>query len=169
MTVEGRRADKAAFCEALSRFASGVTVVSACGPSGRVGFTATGFSSASLAPPLILVCVGKSASAHDGVVGAELFGVSVLSEMQVGIAEQFARRGGDRFEGVTLRPGPVPLVEGALVHLVCGAYARHDAGDHSILVGEVLDCSVARGRPLVHFMRRFTRADDGEASCLSAV
>ena len=64
----------AAFREALAHFASGVTIVAARRSTGPIGFTATGFTSVSLTPPLILVCVAKTASAYDGVVGAELFG-----------------------------------------------------------------------------------------------
>ena len=143
------------FREALAHFASGVTVVAARTAEGLVGFTATGFTSASLTPPLVLVCVGRSASAHDGIVGAERFGVSVLSDGQEWMAEQFARSGIDRFRGVSLLPGGVPLVEGALVQLECRRYARHDAGDHSILLGEALNGFVAAGRPLVRFARRF--------------
>jgi flavin reductase ActVB len=145
----------ALFREALAHFASGVTVVGAHGEAGLVGFTATGFTSVSLAPPLVLVCVAKRASAHDGVVGAESFGISVLSDQQAPLAEQFARSGVDRFRGVALRPGRVPLVEGALVHLECRRHASHEGGDHTILLGEVVHAAVAAGHPLVHFARRF--------------
>jgi flavin reductase (DIM6/NTAB) family NADH-FMN oxidoreductase RutF len=143
------------FREALAQFASGVTVIAARTDQGLVGFTATGFTSASLAPPLVLVCVGKSASAHEGVVGAALFGVSVLGDRQAWIAEQFARSGTDRFCDVALRPGRTPLVEGALVQLECRRYGQYEAGDHTILLGEVVAGAVVSGRPLVRFARRF--------------
>jgi flavin reductase ActVB len=148
----------AAFREALAHFASGVTIVAARRPLGPIGFTATGFTSVSLTPPLILVCVAKTASAYDGVVGAELFGVSVLGEDQRWLAERFATTGIDRFEGVPAIEGPVtaaPLIDGALAHLECRPHARHDAGDHTLLVGEVLRASTSIGRPLLHFARRF--------------
>jgi flavin reductase ActVB len=148
----------AAFREALAHFASGVTIVAARGGSGLHGFTATGFTSVSLVPPLILVCVAKTASAYDGVVGSELFGVSVLREDQLSLAERFATSGIDRFEGVSLRFGPrasAPLIDGALAHLECRPHARHDAGDHTLLVGEVLSAATGTGKPLVHFARRF--------------
>jgi 3-hydroxy-9,10-secoandrosta-1,3,5(10)-triene-9,17-dione monooxygenase reductase component len=147
----------AAFREALSHFASGVTIVTALRATGPTGFTATGFTSVSLSPPLILVCVAKTASAYDGIVGAELFGVSVLGEDQRWIAEQFARSGIDRFVGVQVLAGPVasvPLIDGALAHLEC----RHDAGDHTLLLGHVLSASATPERPLrplLHFARRF--------------
>jgi len=143
------------FREALAHFASGVTIVTARTAQGLVGFTATGFMSASLTPPLVLVCIGKGASAYSGIVGAESFGVSVLSERQAWLAEQFARPAVDRFRDVPLLSGSVPLVDGALVALECRQYGRHDAGDHTIVLGEVLDGVVNAGRPLVHFGRRF--------------
>jgi flavin reductase (DIM6/NTAB) family NADH-FMN oxidoreductase RutF len=149
---------EAAFREALAHFASGVTVVTASAPFGPVGFTASAFTSVSLAPPLVLVCVARRASAHDAVVAAEAFGVNVLSERQQWIAEQFARSGVDRFARVPLRAGRsggAPLVEGAIVHLECRHHTSHAAGDHTILVGEVASASVAAGRPLVHYGRRF--------------
>jgi len=145
--------------DALAQFASGVTVVTAQTPAGPVGFTASAFTSVSLAPPLVLVCVRKGASAHDAVVAAEAFGVNVLSERQKWIAEQFARSGVDRFRQVRVRAAGegegLPLVEGAIVHLECRHHVAYPAGDHTILVGEVTRASVAAGRPLVHHARRF--------------
>jgi flavin reductase (DIM6/NTAB) family NADH-FMN oxidoreductase RutF len=161
---------EAAFRDALARFASGVTVVTARSAAGPVGFTASAFTSVSLAPPLVLVCVARRSSAHDAVVAAPAFGVNVLSERQRWLAEQFARSGVDRFDRVPLGGGclaGVLLVEGAIVHLECRHHAAHEAGDHTILVGEVASASVAAGRPLVHHARRFgsfiaeTAARDG--------
>jgi flavin reductase ActVB len=145
------------FREALAHFASGVTVITATSAGGPVGFTASAFTSVSLEPPLVLVCIAHTASAHDAVVAAERFGVSVLGERQGWIAERFARHGIDRFEGVALRSdngATVPLIEGALVHLACRRHATHVAGDHTILIGQVDWGSTVSGRPLVHFARR---------------
>jgi flavin reductase ActVB len=149
-----------AFREALSRFASGVTVVTArlVGPEGDrvVGFTASSFASVSLSPPLILVCVSHTASAYDVFVRAEVFGVSVLGERQSSIAEQFARKGIDRFAGAPLSESSgLPLIEGALVQLECRRYARSEAGDHTVVFGEVTAVRVTQGKPLVYFGRRF--------------
>jgi flavin reductase (DIM6/NTAB) family NADH-FMN oxidoreductase RutF len=143
------------FREALGHFASGVTVVAARTATGLVGFTATGFTSLSLTPPLVLVCVGRHASVHEGLVSADHFGVSVLSDRQGWIAEQFACSGVDRFRNVVLRSEQIPSIDGALVRLECRRDALHEAGDHTIVVGEVLAGSVAAGRPLVHFARHF--------------
>jgi flavin reductase ActVB len=143
------------FRDAMARFASGVTVVTAFDRGTPVGFTATGFTSVSLAPPLVLVCVAKRASVHAAIVASRSFGVSILAERQAWIAEQFARSGDDRFRGVSLRDGGVPLVEGAVAQLVCLPHARHESGDHTIVVGEVVDARTDGERPLVHCVRRF--------------
>jgi len=148
----------AAFRDALAQFASGVTIVTAQGASGPVGFTATGFTSVSLSPPLILVCINKTASAHDAVTSADHFGVNILDEKQTWVALQFARSGVDRFSGVPTRISDragVPLIDGALAHIECRNHARHIAGDHTILFGEVLSGAVGAGRPLLHFARQF--------------
>ncbi|MGA2449787.1 MAG: flavin reductase family protein [Polyangiaceae bacterium] len=145
----------AAFREALAHFASGVTVVASRDAAGLFGFTATGFTSVSLAPPLILVCVGKTASVYGRIVEAVHFGVSILSERQGGIAQQFAQSKIDRFRDVTLRDASTPLIDGAVAALECRRHAHHDGGDHTILVGEVVGVFVGAGRPLVHCSRRF--------------
>ena len=145
-----------AFREALSRFASGVVVVAGHAPDGPVGFTVSSFSSVSLDPPLVLVCVAKTASAYSAITRVERFGISVLEASQSWIASQFAQQGVDRFAGVTLREGAgVPLVEGALAQLVCGRHAAHEAGDHTILIGNVIEVRHLPGEPLVHFARTF--------------
>jgi len=148
----------AAFREALAHFASGVTIVTANDGTGPVGFTATGFASVSLSPPLVLVSVGHNASAYGGIFAATHFGVSVLAETQSDLAKQFATQGIDRFAGVALEPealAPVPLVRGSVARLHCAHHARHEAGDHTLLIGEVLGVWVSPGPPLVHFNRRF--------------
>ncbi len=155
---EGARVLDSAFREALAHFASGVTIVAADSPSGPVGFTATGFTSVSLLPPLILVCIDKDASCHDAVIAADHFGVSILDVTQSSIALQFARSGIDRFSGVLIHEGGggrAPLIRGAIAHLECRKRARYVEGDHTILVGEVLYAAAGSGRPLLHFDRRF--------------
>jgi flavin reductase (DIM6/NTAB) family NADH-FMN oxidoreductase RutF len=149
-----------AFREALAHFATGVTVVTARvhGADGDrlVGFTATSFASVSLAPPLILVCVNHTASAYDGFVRADIFGVSVLAEHQYALAEQFARKGIDRFADVKLvAASEAPLLEGAIAQLECRTHSRHEVGDHTVVFGEVLSARTSPARPLLHFARHF--------------
>jgi flavin reductase (DIM6/NTAB) family NADH-FMN oxidoreductase RutF len=144
-----------AFRDALAQFASGVTIVATRQGEQLAGLTATAFSSVSLDPPLVLVCVAKTAGAHDAVASAERVGISVLAVEQGWVARQFARHGVDKFGGVPLVPGRgVPLVGGALAHLECRRHARHDAGDHTIVVAEVIAASAAGGKPLLHYARK---------------
>jgi len=146
------------FRESMAHFASGVTIVTMRAPEGPVGFTASAFSSVSLEPPLVLVCVGRQASLHDRILVHEHFGVSILAEEQAWIASQFSQKKVDRFHEVPLREGPhaaVPLIDGALVHLECRCQQRHPAGDHTIVLGQVLHASSSQGRPLLHYRRTF--------------
>ena len=149
----------AAFREALSHFASGVTVVTArAGDEGSVlvGFTATSFASVSLAPPLVLVCVAHTASTHRAFLRAKTFGVSVLGEGQSWLAEQFARKNVDRFAGVRLvGDRDTPLIEGAIARLACRPHTWSEIGDHTVVFGEVLAADVDPGKPLLYFARRF--------------
>jgi flavin reductase (DIM6/NTAB) family NADH-FMN oxidoreductase RutF len=122
--------------------------------------TATAFSSVSLAPPLVLLCIQKKSTVHDPLTTAPVFGVSVLDESQRTIAEQCARPGLDRFKDVPMRAGAAlgaPLVDGALVTLECRRFAAHDAGDHTILVGEVDGSTSRDGAPLLYGNRSFGR------------
>jgi flavin reductase (DIM6/NTAB) family NADH-FMN oxidoreductase RutF len=156
-TLSNANASHLDFREALSRFASGVTIVTARAAGGPIGFTASGFTAVSLTPPLVLVCIDKRASGHDAVTQARFFGVSVLGETQRKLAERFAAPG-DHFGGIAVRAGFVggaPLLDDALANLECRRYAVHDGGDHTILVGAVVGSWVGVGAPLVQFDRRF--------------
>jgi flavin reductase (DIM6/NTAB) family NADH-FMN oxidoreductase RutF len=152
--------------DALAHFASGVTVVTVSSERGPVGVTASSFTSVSLTPPLVLVCLARAAQAQRAVVAAESFAVSVLAETQAWIAELFARSNVDRFRGVPLQASQdaaLPLVQGALVHLLCRRHATHDGGDHDILIGEVRSALAGSGEPLLYYRRRFggfTARDD---------
>lgn len=152
--------DTAAFRASLSRFASGVTVLTARSADGRdVGMTATAFSSLSLDPPLVLVCVDRGASIAPALEGATHLAVHVLGADQESISRQFALKEGDRFArlAITRGGGDVPLVPGALVRLECRIAERHPAGDHLIVIAEVLAAEISDGDPLIYFRGRYTR------------
>ena len=103
------------------------------------------FSSVSLDPPLVLICVDVRSDAHDPLAQSGIFGVSVLSETQEDVSRRFAWRGPEKFEGFILEHGETGalLVPGAVAHLECRVVGAHRAGDHTIYVGEV---RVIRGR-----------------------
>jgi flavin reductase (DIM6/NTAB) family NADH-FMN oxidoreductase RutF len=148
-----------AFRDAVARFAGGVTVITTVDPTGRpVGFTATAFNSLSLDPPLVLVCLAKSADSHAAFLSAPTFAVSILAADQGSVARRFAIKGIDKFDGVPIGRGVVsrlPTVLSAAAHLECRIVDRLDGGDHTILVGEVLAVASTDRPPLLYFNRHF--------------
>jgi flavin reductase ActVB len=151
--------DTTAFRNAMARFASGVTVVTTMDDSGAWwGFTASAFSSLSLDPPLILVCLDRKADSHAAFDRAKYFAVSILAEGQSDTAMRFATRGADKFGGFEVERGPetgLPLIPGAMAYLECRMHERLPGGDHTILLGEVLHASNSESGPLLHFNRQF--------------
>ena len=145
--------DDAQFKLAMSHFASGVTVVTTEHDGMPYGMTVASFASLSLHPPLVLVCIEKSAKSHDAIVAAGNFGVSILGASQADVSGRFASRAEDKFSGVSVRRGElgVPLIDGAICALECRVSAQLPGGDHTIFVGEVVDAQTADGAPLVYF------------------
>lgn len=142
------------FCAALSRFVSGVTVVTTIGKDNRpAGITVSAFSSVSLEPPLILACINRRASLHDHLTEGTYFAVNILAEDQQKISRLFASKDEDRFEGARYRWGSsgAPLLDGALAHIECRVVHTYPGGDHSIIVGEVECTSTAEHRPLAYY------------------
>lgn len=144
---------------AMSHFASGVTIVSALVDGVAHAMTATAFSSVSLAPPLALVCVGKASRFHAAAGETDRWAVSILAADQERLARHFSHSGRDlltQFDDVPHEAAPIsgaPLIVGATMWLECVTYARHDAGDHTIVVGEVVwvaDPQLARA-PLTYY------------------
>ena len=145
--------DSDTFRSVMGRFATGVSVLTTRHGDVDHGMTVSAFSSLSLDPPLVLACIGHDATIAGSIAAAAHFGVSVLAEDQEPLSRRFADPDADRFDGVALLRGAlgVALVDGAIAHLQCRIVARHDGGDHTIVVGEVLVASTIDRRPLVHF------------------
>lgn len=139
-----------AFRNALGRFATGVTVVTVRGPEGPVGITANSFASVSLDPPLVLWSPAKASSRFPVFAGAEHFAIHVLGADQRDLAAHFTRHGRE-FDGleVTDGPGGAPLIGNCLARFACRRFAVQDAGDHVIILGEVLEAAYREGAPLV--------------------
>lgn len=149
-----------AFRDVLGRFASGITVITTRDPDGRDrGMTLSAFSSLSLDPPLVLACVAHDATIAGAVADARHFGISVLRESQEAVSRRFADPDADRFDGVPVVRGArgVALIDGALAQLECRVVARHEAGDHTIVVGAVEAATALEGRPLLYFRRGYGR------------
>jgi flavin reductase (DIM6/NTAB) family NADH-FMN oxidoreductase RutF len=115
--------------------------------------TVSAFCSVSLAPPLVLLCIGHDASMHDLLMRADHVGVSILSNDQEALSRRFADPESHNFDGVGFQRGEhgVALVDDALVHLECDVDARHEAGDHTILVCAVERAAAYDGRPLLYY------------------
>jgi flavin reductase (DIM6/NTAB) family NADH-FMN oxidoreductase RutF len=115
------------------------------------------FTSVSLDPPLILICLGHRVSAIDAFRASAHFGINVLAEGQRDLAERFTRRGQDRFDGLKWRRGKtgVPILAGVLAAIECAVRQRFTAGDHDIFVGEMVAARVAGGAPLIHFASHY--------------
>ncbi|MFH8974594.1 flavin reductase family protein [Streptomyces sp. NPDC017890] len=146
------------------RHAAGVAVITARGDAGPVGFTATSLASVSAEPPLLSFGIGAGSSSWPTVSAAEYVGVHLLGEHQQDLASTFARSGADRFAAPTAwRDGPegVPVLDGVLAWLVCRIAGRVPAGDHRIVLAEVL-CgdSAGAGRPLLYHQGRYNGLRD---------
>lgn len=150
------------FRAALGMFATGVTIVTACGADGRrVGITANSFNSVSLAPPLVLWSLARRAAALAAFSAGTHYAINILAADQRALADRFAARGElDRFEGVALRAGlcGAPVIEGAVAVFECFNRSRYEEGDHVIFVGEVEHCEHRAGAAplLFHGGRYYT-------------
>ncbi len=146
--------DSTALRGAMGAFATGVTIVTAIDPERDVpvGFTANSFTSVSLDPPLLLVCLAHTSAGYRIFCETESFTVNVLEAGQESVARIFATRGADKFRAVNWRPGSHgdPLIEGSLARFECRLEQRVKAGDHDILMGRVTGFSRHDGRALVY-------------------
>ncbi len=142
------------FRAALSRFPSGITVVTTRDADGRFfGITVSAFCSLSLDPPRVLVCIEKTTGSHEALLGSQAFVVNMLSSDQRSVSERFASTLDDKFEGIDLETGldGIPVLLGCIANLECRVTGAYDGGDHSIFVGEVEKAAVNDGDPILYF------------------
>ncbi len=146
--------EKQEFRRVLGHFAAGVTVVTTRGADGMpYGLTATAFTSVSLEPPLVLVCIDKRAESHPHFLASRVFTVNFLTLEQEEISRHFATTGGNKFANVGAGVGATgaPVLPDTLGHLDCRTVTVVDAGDHTIFVGEVEAGAAREAEPLLHF------------------
>lgn len=151
-------ATQAEFRRAMGCFATGVTVITVDYEGDVHGMTANAFTSVSLDPQLVLVCVDHKARTHTHLHSKKRFGVNVLAENQRHISEYYARPGethqraeqeaGARFDRTA---HGTPVLYGALAYLECRLHTAQDAGDHTIFIAEVEDVVVREGDPLLFY------------------
>lgn len=146
--------DRDTFRAVLGRFASGITVVTARDAQGTPhGMTVSAFSSLSLDPPLVLVCVGNEATMAPVMANTDTFAVNMLSDSQEALSRRFAGKIDDRFVGVGYSESDAgdPVLDDVLASLQCRVVARHPAGDHIIVVGRVEQGAAHDGKPLLYY------------------
>ena len=150
--------DSMQFRNTLAQWASGVTVVTTTHEGLRYGMTASSFSSVSLEPPLILICVGKAAFTHDLLLQTGVFAVNILAASQLDLGKRFAEKHGeyaDRFSDLNVINGSTgsPLLIDSLALLECRTTQAVDAGDHTVFIAEVIDSKINGGEPLLYVNR----------------
>jgi len=146
--------DKDLFRAVLGRFASGVTIVTTTDADGRdQGMTVSAFSSLSLEPPLVLVCIDHNASVWPAFERAEHFAINILGSQQEALSRRFSSRDGDRFASVGFTRGAtgVALLDDTLASVECVVISRVSHGDHSILVGSVEGGTARDLQPLLYY------------------
>ena len=142
----------------MGNFATGVTIITTKNAAGKpFGLTANAFSSLSLDPPLLLICVDKKVDCYACFDESKVFGVNFLSEGQDQLSNRFATKGIEKFEGVPYKLGElgVALLEDALAHIECKVANAYEGGDHTIYVGEIQSATILSDRPLLFFRGKY--------------
>ena len=158
--VKGEPIDPREFRNTLGHYASGITVIGGHDGLQPLGFTCQSFYSVSVDPPLVSFSVMRTSTTYPRIRETGRFSVNVLSQSQLPVSNQFARRGQDRWAGIdwsmTRRDNPV--IDGTLMWLDCELHAEFEAGDHHIVVGRVTEMSPAdwhMGEPLLYFRGQY--------------
>jgi flavin reductase (DIM6/NTAB) family NADH-FMN oxidoreductase RutF len=151
------------FRRACGRFATGITIATVFDAQGLPhGLTVSSFTSVSLDPPLVLICLGHAVTIIDMFRRAPAFGLNILSTEQQQLSDRFSRKGHDRFGGVPWERGEsgVPLIPGSIATIECLAHQRFTSGDHDILVGLMVRARVADSDPLIYYASRYRSLSD---------
>lgn len=159
------------FRNALSAFATGVTIVTTRDATGRdIGLTANSFNSVSLEPPMVLWSLSRQSPNLNAFMAAEHFAVHVLASNQDDLAQRFATRGIDKFAALELQRGPsdIPLLEHCAARFQCRTAYRYEGGDHVIFVGEVLAFDHTERAPLVFHAGQYAFATHKMAKAAAA-
>jgi 3-hydroxy-9,10-secoandrosta-1,3,5(10)-triene-9,17-dione monooxygenase reductase component len=157
--------DPRAFRDVLGHFASGITIVSGIDDDGPIGFTCQSFYSVSMDPPLISFSVMKTSTTYPRIRRTGRFAVNVLSHDQDAVSSQFARSGTDKWAGVSWAPTAAgdPVIHDTLMWVDCEIWAEHEAGDHLIVIGRVVEMSPShwhRREPLLFFKGAYRHLRD---------
>lgn len=152
--------DVSAFRSALSRFATGIGVVTTLDSQGKkVGITVSSFNSVSLDPPLILWSIGLDSMSYDVFTEVDFFAVHILTRDQEELCDRFAQRGNDKFASFECGEGinGVPILPDFAACFECSTEHIYPGGDHKIIVGRVHDFEERETEPLIYYRSRFLR------------
>jgi 3-hydroxy-9,10-secoandrosta-1,3,5(10)-triene-9,17-dione monooxygenase reductase component len=152
--------DAATYRTVLGHFATGVVLVTAIDADEPVGMACNSFSSVSLEPPLVLFCAAKSSSTWPRIETSGKWAANILDEDGEEVCRLFAQKGADRFARIAYTPGRTgsPILEDALAFVDCETVAKHDAGDHVIVVGRVIELGYQHeGKPLLFYRGGYGR------------
>ncbi len=148
------------FRRACARYATGIAIATVQGPDGTPqGLTVNSFTSVSLEPPLVLVCIAKTATAYSAFQVAKGFAVNILREEQIDLSQHFALSKPERFDGLAWREGlhGAPILDGVLSVLECAMHASFEAGDHTVFIGLVEHAESHEGSPLLYFASAYRK------------
>lgn len=146
---------KEEFRAALGRFASGITIITTFDEklNRPLGITVSAFSSLSLNPPLVVICIDKDAYLHDYIKAFGAFAVNILAEGQDKLSNLFASREIDKFKNISysMSEMKLPLLDDVLVNMECNIVSDYEGGDHTIFVGEIMSVKTTDANPLLYF------------------
>jgi flavin reductase (DIM6/NTAB) family NADH-FMN oxidoreductase RutF len=157
--------DIATFRAVMSRFATGVTVVTTCAGAERLGITVNAFCSVSLDPPLVLICVEQGSQVHDALIASGVFAVNFLSRDQENLSVCFAGHSEERFSNFcsvtshTIATG-APIFDDSLGFVDCRIIATYPGGDHTIILGQVEAQEAYDGEPLLYYRSHYLAAQE---------
>ena len=144
----------------MAHFATGVTVVTTRDGAGSpFGLTVNAFTSLSLNPPLVVVCIDKAAQCYSCFEESKVFAVNVLSEDQEELSRRFATKGIEKFGEIKWHRGEnnVPLLDGSIGTIECKIVNSYEGGDHTIYLGEIVSAKATEDRPLLFFKGKYHR------------
>ncbi len=144
----------------MGHFATGVTVITTKDKAGTpIGLTANAFTSLSLNPPLVLICIDKTVQCYSCFEESKVFAVNLLSEEQEEISRRFATKGIEKFTGIKWHRGEngIALLDGAMGYVECKILRSYEGGDHTIYLGEIVNATASGDRPLIFFKGRYHR------------
>jgi 3-hydroxy-9,10-secoandrosta-1,3,5(10)-triene-9,17-dione monooxygenase reductase component len=147
----------------MGHFATGVTVITTKDVFGTpYGLTANAFMSLSLNPPLVLISIDKAAQCYACFDASKVFVVNFLSDQQEEISRRFATKGVDKFAGLEWSEGRsgAAIIKGVIGYVECTVKETHEGGDHTIIVGEIMDANASGERPLLFFRGQYHRLPD---------